>query len=279
MRTTSASCVALLALIGLAAATANADIMISTYLGTKIGQEVFIGGGDVVQYDMDTGAAEILLDSSAFTGDWWMPRNVDAFHLMADGDFVLSTTFDQSLGGLSFEPGDLVRYDPAANTASLLFDGSLLGRNENIDGVYVRESGEILLSTTSSACLAGLSFRSGDVVEYNPASGAVSLVFDQDWFSRNEDIDALHVLEDGDLVLSTFSGGTLFGLDFSCGDLVRVDTTARTAEIFISDAIYDTCLFVNTDAFSMTPAVPEPATLALLILGGAIGLIRRRRAG
>ncbi|MFW6153634.1 MAG: PEP-CTERM sorting domain-containing protein [Planctomycetota bacterium] len=27
----------------------------------------------------------------------------------------------------------------------------------------------------------------------------------------------------------------------------------------------------------MTPAVPEPATQTLLILGGALGLLRRRR--
>ena len=277
MRRTSASCVVLFALISLTALTADADIMLSTYLGTKIGDQIVIGGGDVVQYDMTRQTAEIILNDDLFAGDWWVPRNVDAFHMMADGDYVLSTTFDQELGGLSFEASDLVRYDPVTNTASLLFDGSLLGRNENVDGVYVRDSGEILLSTTSSASLSGVSFRGGDVIEYNPATGAVSRLFDQDWFCRNENIDALHVLDDGDLVISTFTGGRLFGVDYSCGDLVRVDPAARTAEVFVSDDVYDTCLFVNTDAFSMTPAIPEPATLALLVLGGAIGLLRRRR--
>ncbi len=277
MRLRSAVCTALFVLFPFAPSLADGDIMLSTYLGTKLGGEVFIGGGDVVGYDMDTRTAEVLLDHGAFEGDWWMPRNVDAFHMMADGDFVLSTTFDQVLGGLSFKASDLVRYNPATGTASLLFDGRLLGRHANVDAVYVRDSGEILLSTSSSASLAGLSFRSGDVIAYDPVAGTASRVFDQDWFCRNENIDALHVLDDGDLVISTFTGGRLFGLDYSCGDLVRVDLAARTAEIFIDDDIYESCLFVNTDAFSMTPAIPEPATLTLLILGGAAGLVRRRR--
>ena len=40
--------------------------------------------------------------------------------------------------------------------------------SEQIDALHVRNNGNILLSTDTSATLGGLTFLDGDIVEYNP---------------------------------------------------------------------------------------------------------------
>ena len=255
-------------LFGIATAS-SADLILSTDSTATLGGLSF-SDGDLVGYDPATGIASILFDGNLFSGS----EDIDAAHLMADGHFVISTIGNATLGGLSFSKGDLVEYDPIADTATLLFDNTLFSATEDINAVYIRDNGNIVMSTVGSAQLGGLSFGDGDLIEYNPTAGTASLLFDENLFSGNENIDAMHILDDGHILLSTTNNATLGGLSFGKGDVAEYDPVAGTASLYFSGDTFSS-VNPNINALSST-IVSELGMIVLLSLGG-LGLLFRHR--
>ncbi|ODS31786.1 MAG: hypothetical protein SCARUB_03110 [Candidatus Scalindua rubra] len=121
---------------------------------------------------------------------------------------LLSTTKTATLGGLTFKDDDLVTYNPDTEVATLFFDGSaFFGHNEDIDAVSFLDEDSIALSTKSSANIGSLNFKDEDLVRIDltsPTTGTASLFFDgSEHFNNNEDMDAVSVLSNGSILLST----------------------------------------------------------------------------
>ncbi len=161
--------------------------------------------------------------------------------MLANGHIVLSTKDDATLGGVSFEDGDLIDYDPVADTAKLVFDGStLFDDDEKIRSVHVLDNGNLILSTDSDAILGGLSFEDIDLVEYDRTTDTASLFFDGSLTTLDEKIDAVHVLANGHIVLSTEGDATLGGVSFEDGDLIDYDPVTDTAKlVFDGSTLFD----------------------------------------
>jgi hypothetical protein len=151
---------------------------------------------------------------------------------------LLSTSGSAELAGLSFDDEDLVLFDPETNMASLFFDGDLYKKDEDTNAVSVLANGNLLLSTLSSARLGGLSFKDGDIVEYDPSTDSASLYFSEDLFAGNEEINALSILDNGNLVLSTRRKASLGGLDFENQDLVEYDLATGQASLFFDGGLF-----------------------------------------
>ena len=163
------------------------------------GDSATIGGlsfndEDVVEYDPNTGTATLFFDGSAvFSSD----EDIDAFCVLPNGNYVLSTNGGAAIGGLSFNDEDLVEYDPDSGTATMFLDGSTVitddsGNGHDINGVHVDSGGMIYLSMSEDSTIGGLSFGDDDVVRYDPNSGSAVIVFDGSFFSSSsEDVDAL----------------------------------------------------------------------------------------
>ncbi|MCH8045297.1 MAG: lamin tail domain-containing protein, partial [Planctomycetes bacterium] len=134
--------------------------------------------------------------------------------------------------GVDVDNGDLVSYNLDDATVSILFRENLFVGGENIDAAHVRDatnedgSHNIILSTTRGATLGGLTFRNGDLIEYNPLDDTATLLFSEDAFGTNEDIDAIWVKEEAgritELIFSTATNFTVDGDVFLNGDLVKV---------------------------------------------------------
>jgi hypothetical protein len=112
---------------------------------------------------------------------------------MDNGHILLSTDSDATLGGLNFTDNDLVEYDPDSDTATLYFDGSTTTLTSDIDAVHVLENGHIVLSTKDDASLGGLSFKDGDLVDYDPVNDTAVLYFAEALFSAAEDVRSVHI--------------------------------------------------------------------------------------
>ncbi len=151
-----------------------------------------IGKDDLAEYNPVTDTAVLILDgSSVFSGG---SNNITAVHVQPDGKLILANSIAATLGGISFNPEDLVEYDPGTNTASLFFDGSAVGLTAAISSVHVLDSGNLVLSTASNASLGGLSFTTGDLVEYDPVNDTANLHFDGiARFGTTEEIISSHV--------------------------------------------------------------------------------------
>ena len=271
---TSAMLVGLVAVLWLGA-IAQAGLIISTTTEATLGGVTF-ECQDLVHYDPVTGAgtsARIFDGSEVFSID----ENLYAAHLKANGHLVLSPENESTIGDLTFMDSDLIEYDPVLGTATMVFDGSELfgsGDAENISAVSILDNGHIVLSTTTDATLAGLSFECQDLVEYDPVAGTATLFFDgSELFSLTENIDAAHVLPNGNIILSTETGAKLGGLTFRDGDLVEYDPIADTAVLIFNEDWFTSSA---EDIAAVTMPIPEPGTVILLVLGSLAGLKRSR---
>ena len=119
----------------------------------------------------------------------------------------------------------------------MLLDGSDIGLlGEDIDAFSVLDDGSLLLSTWSSATIDGVGVvDDSDIVRFIPTSlggatsGTFELYFDGSDVSltqSGEDIDAIQVLADGSLVLSTSGSFSVTGLNGRDEDLLHFIPTS-----------------------------------------------------
>ena len=224
--------------------------------------------GALAEYNPVTDTATLYFDEDLFAGD----EEIDSVHLLANGNIILSTASEATLGGLTFRNGDLIEYNPTTDVGTLYFDENLFGSNEDIDAVHILDNSNIILSIIDGATLGGLTFGSGDLAEYNPTTDVATLFFDGSLFDGSENIDAVHILDNGNIILSTEGAATLGGLTFANGDLAEYNPTTDVATLFVSEGLFSS----NTDVDAIyVTTVPEPATIAMLGLGMLIFIIRR----
>ena len=145
---------------------------------------------------------------------------LDAFALLSETTIVMSFTGSATIGGLSVDDSDLVKFtatslgEVTAGAWSMYFDGSDVGLttdNEDIDAVEIRPDGSLLISTNSSVSVSGASASGEDILRFVPTrlgsstAGTWSVYFDGSdvSLSSSENIDALALAADGKLYLST----------------------------------------------------------------------------
>lgn len=168
----------------------NGHIVLSAKDTISIGG-VTVENEDLVEYNPVADTGTLLFDGSTRFSSG--STDVSAVHVMDNGHLLLTNEYSATLGGLSFEPNDIVEFDPATNTATLFLDGSSLGLEQWIDAIHLLDNGNILLSTESPGTLGGLAVGKDDLIEYDPGSDTATLFFDGELFANAEDIIAAHV--------------------------------------------------------------------------------------
>jgi len=229
----------------------NGHLLLTNEYTATLGGQNF-GPNDIVDYYPANDTATLFFDGDAVGFSGW----IDAVHLLTNGHIVLSTNTPEVLGGLSFNEGDFVEYDPGTDTATLYFDGSLFSAAENVRSIHIGTgsgtstdgSGSgggtvtdnpIYLSTQTDADFGGSTYGDDDVASYDVTSGKSSAYFDGKAFSRSdEDINALHILADGKLVLSTTGNASLGGLDFGDDDLILYDPAVDTSTLLVDGSVF-----------------------------------------
>ncbi len=171
--------------------------------------------------------------------------------------FLISVTEDgTTIGGLTFNDGDIVLYDPVTEIATMfLAESSIpdigpptdLG---NIDAMHLLPNGKILLSTaTDGSVIAGVTFNAEDIVMYDPILQTAVLIFDGStiFTADTVDIDAIHIrynssytVTDWDILLSTAASATFSaGISFQDNDIVSYDMGSGTGTLLVDGASAD----------------------------------------
>ncbi|MEM9214427.1 MAG: ExeM/NucH family extracellular endonuclease [Cyanobacteria bacterium P01_F01_bin.150] len=197
---------------------------------------------DALDYNLDFGR-----DPSLFNGNNEF-RNSDHDPLLIGlnleseptfDPFFFSGTKDKTVDGLTFGSEDIVFFDGEA--FSIAFDGSdVLPRRTALSAFDVISDTEILMSFTKPVKLDGLGrVDDSDVVKFiadapdtlgSVTSGRFEMFVDGSDVALNrssEDIDALNLLPNGDLLISTIGNAKLVGnINAKAQDIIRFSLTS-----------------------------------------------------
>ncbi len=245
-------------------------------LADNIGNEIN-GNGPFTDNDMVNTADAVPL-FSLNGGD------LDAFHILDNGNYLLSSLFNGDAGGNIFDDGDLVEYNPFTNTIV----GNYLGignsafatTGEDITAATTDEQGNLYFSTLSDATLnhagGALSFTDGDVVKVDAATGVASIfIAEADlWDDGDSDVYGLHWMGDGTMLVTSNSDELVNGTLFLDGDIFQYDLATGAASLFFSESNFTSSNTHDVDAIYYR--IPAPSS-ALALAGLALAGARRRR--
>jgi len=210
-------------------ATLSGDLIVSMDSSATLGG-VSLESGDTAVFS-NTSTTEHLDGDTEFSET----ENVDAFHMLESGNYLISTEDSSTIGGLTLNEHDLAEFDPGAGTATLYFDGAThFGASENINGIAILPNGNLAISTLNPATLGALSFEPEDVVEYDPGTTTATMLFDgSTYLSGSSTINGVHVESDGNLLITIEDASDNIGpLAFNNYDVVRFDMGTLTASLY-----------------------------------------------
>ncbi|RMG95501.1 MAG: carbohydrate-binding protein [Chloroflexi bacterium] len=143
------------------------------------------------------------------------------------GVIYVSSTSGGTVSGIGFADEDILAYNQGTGTWSMFFDGSDVGvGGGDVDAFTILSDGSLLLSFNGSRNISGVgNVDDSDIVRFIPSStgantsGTFEMYFDGSdvgLTTNGEDIDAVTVLSDGRIVVSTVGS-------FNVGGGVRGD--------------------------------------------------------
>jgi len=154
-----------------------------------------------------------------------------AFSIVDADTLLMSFSTALTLNGISVTPQDVVQFDATslgsvtAGTFSMYLNGIDVGLDvtaESIDSVSLLLDGRVLISTTDSPSVPGVTGADEDVLAFTPTalgdvtSGSWAMYFDGSDVgladSSNEDVDALDVGPNGAIYLSTLGNFSVAGV-------------------------------------------------------------------
>ena len=272
MKTTSMAIVAL-SLLAAPAGAVQIEFSVLDNLDNEIGGLTF-RDGDVVRYDTITDSAALTFNEDLFGG---LSVDITAYHRLASGNILLSVLFNgRTLGGLTFDDGDLVEYNPATDTATFAgirettFDAG--GNNPDISAISILPNGFYALSVFQDQAINGVTFTDGDIVAYDPTLDVASvIVAEASLFDDGDgDVDALHALADGSFLFSAADDELIGGTLYADGDVIAFDPLTGASSLYFS---YDAASATGGDLNALW--VPAPG--GVFALGIGLLACRRRR--
>ncbi len=155
----------------------------------------------------------------------------------------VSSTTDGSVGGVAFADEDILAYDTLTGAWSMYFDGSDVGldssSSQDIDAFVLMPDGAILLSFAGSATIPNVgSVTASDIVRFIPTSLGAATAGTYEWYfdgsdvgltKSGENVNAIGMLSNGDLLLSTSGSFNVPGVSGADEDLVRFTPTSLGA--------------------------------------------------
>lgn len=201
---------------------------------------------DVLVLNQSTNTWSMYFDGS----DMGMTAlNMRDFHILADGTMLFAINSPNSLPGLgAVEANDVIRFVPLATGDTtegrfeMYLDGSDVGLTtdgERLDGIAIAPDGRIIISTTGSVSVPGLTTAADeDLLAFSPTSlgsntaGVWSMYFDGsdvDLNDSSEDVNGVWIDSSSRLLMTTEGAYNVPGSAGSGADLFRFTPVALGA--------------------------------------------------
>ncbi len=236
------------------AAPANL-IYVSSTTGGTAGSAVSFANEDILVRDQNSGAWSLYFDGSdvGLSG-----VDLTAFVLQGDGSILMSFTPAASISGLgTVDDSDVVRFTPTslgsttAGSFSWYFDGSdvgLSGANEVIDALAIAPDGRLIISTSGSVSVPGVSGADEDLLAFTPTalgsatSGSWALYFDGSdvgLSNSSEDVNGVWIdPSTGQIFLTTVGAFSVTGVTGDGADIFICTPTSLGSTTACSFSMY-----------------------------------------
>jgi len=190
---------------------------------------------------------------------------------------AVSLLANGSVPGVTYRDEDVLRY---TGGWSMLFDGSAHALPGDVDALAILSDGSLLLSPDAPVKnlpgIGSAAVDDSDIVRYVPATGQYSWYFDGSdvgLTTTAEDIDALAVLPDGDLLISTLGAAAVPGVSAGDEDVLRFHgttgskVTSGTWSLYIDGSDLSAALG-DIDAIAISGSDVYLSAEAAVTLGG-----------
>jgi len=212
---------------------------------------------DLVRFDLESATYSLYFDGS----DVGLSTGIANVAFDTSGNLVMSFRASVTLAGTNVDTRDLVRFNATslgpttAGTFTYLFDGSDVGltqSSEAIDALVILADGSFIMSTSGNASVGNVSSVAQDLVRFVPSAlgastaGAWSMYFDGSDVGLSqsaENVDAVSILADGSLLLSTTGNFAVTGVSGANEDVLRFvpsslgATTAGTFSLYYDGSV------------------------------------------
>ncbi|MGZ8755488.1 MAG: PKD domain-containing protein, partial [Acidimicrobiia bacterium] len=200
------------------------------------------GAGPMTGHIYSTAGAFIagltVTDNDGASSTTTMPIFVNALQTTT---VLVSSSTGGTVGGVRFADEDILSVDAGTGVWSMYFDGSDVGLGSvDLDAAERLADGRILLSTDSPVVLGGVSYDDSDIISFTASStgsttaGSFSLYLSGSTIgltTNDEDVDAIAITLQGELLLSTVGRLVGGGLVAEDEDLVKV--TGTTLSVYL----------------------------------------------
>lgn len=230
---------------------------------------------DIVAYNLSTGTWSLVFDgSNVGLGSF----SINGLAVLPGGDLLISCAEAGTIGGISTDDSDILRFTPTslgANTAgtySMYFDGSDVGlstNNEDIDGISLDSTGALIISTLGTMSANGASGADTDLFRFaatslgTNTSGTFSVYFDGSDVGlsdgSSEDIDGVSLTPAGTILLSTLGAVSVPGVSAADEDIIEFSptqlgaTTAGSYVMFLDLSTLGIATSANVAAVEFVP--------------------------
>lgn len=164
-------------------------------------------------------------------------------------EIAVSPAAKVTFGGATYEDEDILAYNVTSGAWRLLFDGSDVGLSKNLAAFAILPNGDLLLTFAANQAVPGLgTFTAWDVARFHPTQLGATTAGAFAWYVDGSDvglttsaekIDALDVLSDGRILISTGGVAAVPGLPKQQDeDVLTLSPTATGATTTGAWALY-----------------------------------------
>ena len=220
----------------------------------------------------DFGAVGTLVDLGPIPA----AADVDAYHALPGGDALFSLDTTTTLSTVTAGPADVIRYSAGSYTVE--FSGAAAGVPDgvNIDALTV-SNGDLVMSFDVTTELGGVVYEDEDLVRFVSAGFSMFLQGASAGIDASLDVDGVHELANGRLLLSFDTAGVLGGVSFEAADVLEYDVTNAAWDMaYDASGVMETA-GLNIDALAAVPApdqdqdgVPDAADNCILHPNGPL---------
>ncbi len=202
--------------------------------------------------DLAGGVLQVLVGLLPASAD------LDAFHDLGSGAILFSLDVPALLGGTSFLPADIVRFDGVAFTKEIDAFSAGIPPGVNVDAVAAGGGG-LLVSFDTTVALAGTAIADEDLVHWNGSAWTAFFDGSAAGVPAALDLDGADLLSNGHLLVSFDGSGVVGGVGFADEDALELDPVAATwMPAYDGSILHPAWVASDLDALAAVEGQPPP---------------------